>query len=227
MKHLVSGEGTITEKAYGRLQNISIDYAIMEVTTKGVVLPSDFGWSDIGTWKSLYDFLPKDDHNNVIEGDVFTKDTENCLVLGYERLIATNRLNRTVVVETPDAVFVSDMDYSRDAKSFPALLKDQGRREYLRHQTEYHSWGSYTLLDVKEDHKVARMMIHPGSAYEPSNILMTLHLSVIKGQAKVTAGTRSQVLTQGESMVISGTDAVTFENPGTGPLHLIQVEMDG
>jgi len=67
---------------YRELENISIDYAIMERTEKGVILPVDFGWSDIGSWKSLYDYLPKDENQNVLIGDAITKDTSGCLIMG-------------------------------------------------------------------------------------------------------------------------------------------------
>lgn len=110
--------GEFPEKeAYEQLNDISIDHAIMEKTKKGVALPSEFGWSDIGSWKSLYDFLPKDDDNNVVDGDVIAKDTKNSFIMGHKRLIATNHINNMIVVETPDSVFVSDIDNSRDVKS--------------------------------------------------------------------------------------------------------------
>jgi mannose-1-phosphate guanylyltransferase len=107
---------------YRLLPDLSIDYAVMEKTDKGVVLPSDFDWSDIGSWKSLYDFLPKDAEGNVLDGDVIAQETRNCFVMAYERLIATNRLQNLVVVETPDSIFVSDIDSSRDVKSIVAEL---------------------------------------------------------------------------------------------------------
>ena len=82
----------VSQKDYERLPNISIDYAVMEKTDKSAVLPSDFGWSDIGSWKSLYDFMPKDANGNVIDGDVIPNRTQNCFIMGHERLIATDAL---------------------------------------------------------------------------------------------------------------------------------------
>ncbi|MEJ2474256.1 MAG: hypothetical protein P8Y74_10265 [Desulfobacterales bacterium] len=130
---------------YIRLPDISIDYAIMERTRKGAVLPSDLGWSDIGSWKALYEFLPKDKDNNVIDGDVVAQETRNCFIMSHERLIATNRLDNKVIVETPDAIFVSDIDTSRNVKSIVARLKDTGRTETIRHRTIIHAWGSLII----------------------------------------------------------------------------------
>ncbi|MDX1708850.1 MAG: mannose-1-phosphate guanylyltransferase/mannose-6-phosphate isomerase, partial [Desulfobacterales bacterium] len=128
----------IAQEGYDQLSDISIDYAIMEKTAKGVVLPSDFGWSDIGSWKSLYDFLEKDADNNVVDGDVMAQNSRNSLILGHSRLIAANRLQTMVVVETADSVFVSDLENCREVKSFVARLKNQGREECKRHRSAYH-----------------------------------------------------------------------------------------
>ena len=128
MNAISDGTNPIAKADYDQLPDISIDYAIMEKTDRGVVLPSDFGWSDIGSWKSLYDFLPQDGDANVIDGDVITNDTRGCFILGRDRLIATNHLENMVIVETPDSIFVSDIDHSRDVKAIVARLKAKGRK---------------------------------------------------------------------------------------------------
>ena len=102
----------------------------MEKTDKGAVLPSDFGWSDIGSFKSLYDFLPKDDKGNVMIGDVIAQKTKNCLVIGSKRLVAANHLENMVVVETSDSVFISAMESTQDVKAIVAELKEKKRKEY-------------------------------------------------------------------------------------------------
>ncbi len=154
-----------SQKEYALLPNISIDYAIMEKTDKAAVLPSDFGWSDIGSWKSLYDFIPKDTNGNVIDGDVVSKETRNCLIMGHERLIATSGIKNMVVVETPDAVFVSDMENSRDVKSIVEKLKEKGRTEYQTHKTVHHPWGALTTLEKNDDFSVVQVLLYPGSKF--------------------------------------------------------------
>ncbi len=130
MSNLVAAKETVAKADYEKLPNISIDYAIMERTDRGAVLPSDFGWSDIGSWKSLYDFFPKDDEGNVIKGDVIAKETRNCLIIGSERLVAANHLENMVVVETSDSVFISDMENTQDVKTIVTELKEKKRKEY-------------------------------------------------------------------------------------------------
>ena len=141
IKTLAAASGTLRREDYQLLPNISIDVAIMEKTQKGAVLPSDFGWSDIGSWKSLYDFLPKDENQNVFHGDVICNNTHNCFIMGHERLIAANHLNNVVIVETPDSIFVSDIENSRDVKSIVATLKEKGRWECQQHTTASNPWG--------------------------------------------------------------------------------------
>ena len=214
----------ITKEAYDRLPDISIDYAVMEKTTRGVVLPSDFGWSDIGSWKSLYDFLPKDAELNVIDGDVIANDTRGCFILGRDRLIAVNHLKDLVVVETPDSIFVSDIDHSRDVKSIVARLKAKGRKEYHQHRTVHYPWGSRARLEQKEDFTVSRLMIYPGSTLQTDREApAAMHLVAVKGAARVTADGKSLTLNQGESTAITEKGVVSVENTGDQPIYLIEV----
>ncbi len=214
----------MTKADYDQLPNISIDYAVMEKTTRGVVLPSDFGWSDIGSWKSLYDFLPKDADLNVIDGDVIANDTRGCFILGRDRLIAVNHLKDSVVVETPDSIFVSDIDHSRDVKSIVARLKEKGRKEYHQHRTIYYPWGSQTWLEQKNDFTVSKLMIYPGSTLQVDmDASAAIHLIVVQGAARVTADGQTRLLNQGMSTAIAEKGGVLVENAGDQPIYLIQV----
>jgi len=196
----------------------------MEKTARGVVLPSDFGWSDIGSWKSLYDFLPKDADLNVIDGDVIANDTRGCFILGSDRLIAVNHLKDTVVVETPDSIFVSDIDHSRNVKSIVARLKEKGRKEYHQHRTIHYPWGSRTWLEQKEDFTVSRLMIYPGSTLQTDmDAPAAMHLVVVKGAARVTTDGQTLILNQGKSTAITEKGVVTVENTADRPVYLIQV----
>ena len=224
MEELVSTKDKIIKERYQQLPDVAFDYAIMEKTEKGVVLPSDFGWSDIGSWKSLYDFLPKDKNNNVIDGDVIAKDTKNCFIMGHERLIATNHLDNMVVIETPDSVFVSDIVNSRDVKSIVAQLKEKGRKEYHEHKTVHHPWGILTVLEEKDDYMIAKLIVYPGSIFQIKvDGSMFKHLIVIKGLAKIKSARQTLLLNKGESTVISKNDPAELENPGNEPLFIIQV----
>ena len=226
MEDIFTRELPPTKEAYDRLENISIDYAIMEKTDQCVVVPADFGWSDIGSWKSLYDFLEKDANNNVVDGDVIARDTRNCLVLAHDRLIATNRLQDMVVVETPDSIFVSDLNHSRDVKSIVSELKDHGRKEYQQHRTVHYPWGVSKLLEQRADYKAAELAVYPGSMLQlPVQKDHLLHFLVINGSAKMSTDSAKKSLSAGESFTLNAENRVSIKNTGRGELYLIQVDL--
>ena len=225
MKSIFKVDKPIARKDYDQLNDISIDYAIMEKTAKGVVLPSDFGWSDIGSWKSLYDFLEKDTDNNVIDGDVIAQDTRNCLILGHDRLIATNRLRDMAVIETPDSVFVSDLEHSRDVKSIVTELKEKQRREYQQHRSVYHPWGVYRLLERKGNYTATELTVYARSELElPVKPNTAYHFFVLKGRAKFITGSKHKTLRAGEAITCRNEEAA-IENAAKTQLSLIQVEL--
>jgi mannose-1-phosphate guanylyltransferase/mannose-1-phosphate guanylyltransferase/mannose-6-phosphate isomerase len=226
MKSIFKLDKPIARKDYDQLTDISIDYAIMEKTEKGVVLPSDFGWSDIGSWKSLYDFLEKDADNNVIDGDVIVQDTRNCLILGHDRLIATNRLRGAVVVETPDSVFVSDLEHSRDVKSIVTELKEQQRKEYQQHGSVYHPWGISKLLEHKNNYAATELTVYPRSSLElPPQSNTAYHLFVLKGRARFITGSEDKTLRSGEAITWRAEKQANIENAAKTELSVIQVEL--
>ena len=224
MQAMDPSAGKVQADAYRQLPDISIDYAIMEKTRRGVVLPSDFGWSDIGSWKSLYEFLPKDAQANVIDGDVIANNTRHCFIMGHNRLIATNHLKNTVVVETPDSIFVSDIDNSRDVKSIVASLKADGRAEYRHHRKRYYPWGSVTLLEKNSGFRVSRFEIYPGSSCPVEEELTGARvITVTQGAAAVSTGPDICRIDRGESLNLPTRDMRKIENPGNEPLVLVMV----
>jgi mannose-1-phosphate guanylyltransferase/mannose-6-phosphate isomerase len=226
MKSIFKVAKPIARKDYDLIADISIDYAIMEKTAKGVVLPSDFGWSDIGSWKSLYDFLQKDDDSNVIDGDIIVQDTRNCLILGHDRLIAANRIREMVVVDTADAVFVSDLEHSRDVKSIVHLLKEQQREEYQQHRSVYHPWGISKLLERKENYTATELTVFPSASLVlPVQTNAVYHLFVLKGSAKCTTGSKDKILNSGEAITCPAKALSRIENTAITELSLIQLEL--
>jgi mannose-1-phosphate guanylyltransferase/mannose-6-phosphate isomerase len=205
---------------YIRLPDISIDYAIMERTRKGAVLPSDFGWSDIGSWKSLYEFLPKDKDNNVIDGDVIAQETRNCFIMSHERLIATNHLDNLVIVETPDSIFVSDIDNSRNVKSIVARLKDTGRTEIIRHRTIVHAWGSLTVLDRRKGGDVTRLIIRPDAVCH-SVAEQVCSLTVLEGTGRIG----ELKVKRGSTFTAAAGEVLQVENRGRESMVVIQVAL--
>jgi len=185
------------------------------------------GGDKVGSWKSLYDFLPKNGQHNVTAGDVIAKDTRDCFIMGHERLIATNHLRNMVVVETPDSVFVSDMDRSRDVKEIVTQLKESGRREYHTHRTVYHPWGTLTRLEQREGYRVDRMLIYSKSTVTVAPATAaTRQMICVRGELGVTSQKGDTVLKKGQTAVVSPDATVTLDNKGKETACIVQVQMD-
>lgn len=213
------------DDGYKKLPNISIDYAIMEKTDKGAVLPSDFGWSDIGSWKSLYDFLEKDENGNVIDGNVIEKNTKNSFVMSYGCLIATNHMENMVVVETPDAVFVSEMEKSRDVKFIVEALKEDGRQEHVKHKTVYHPWGTRTVLEKNGTYCIAKLVLYPESCLKIPFSGSVAHLTAVKGKATLRHKDSIFNLDQGKTSSFAKEESLNLENTDSHDLCVIQIDM--
>jgi mannose-1-phosphate guanylyltransferase len=120
------------KKLYQQCHNISIDYAIMEKADNVYVLPCDLGWSDLGTWKSLYEFLPKDKDNNVLIGNILTYETTNSMVrTPNERLVVLQGLDNYIVVEHQNVLLICEKDQEQRIKNFLEDVKRQKGRQYV------------------------------------------------------------------------------------------------
>lgn len=195
MNAIVHDDEPISTQAYQDLENISFDIAIMENTNKGVVLPSDFGWSDIGSWKSLHDHLHKTDNDNVSIGDVVLNNTKNSLVISKSRLVTVNDLADIAIVETPDAVFVSRLETSRRVKEVVALLQQKNRKELKNHLLESHPWGTIQYLEQNPTLIVAKLMIRPQKMYwfRPSSPGY-IYLSLLSGSVEISYPKKEEYL---------------------------------
>jgi mannose-1-phosphate guanylyltransferase/mannose-1-phosphate guanylyltransferase/mannose-6-phosphate isomerase len=226
LKELISKD-MLDINHYNQLENISFDYAIMEKINTGVVLPSDFKWSDIGSWKALYDYLPKDDHKNVIIGNadnIRIQNAQNCMAMGQDRFIFMNRLKNIALIDTPDALFVSDMDNSRDAKDAVSFLKAHERKEYRVHIFQSMEWGNITILDEQPNCIVSRYVIHPGYKIpEYQNLLQLNQWHITSGHGLITIDDYEMSIHAGEHITIESGMLVSFENVSNEDLVFINI----
>jgi len=109
--------------------------------------------------------LKKDENGNILNGNILTRETQGCLVMGGRRLVVTNHIRDTVVIDTPDSVFVSNMENSRDVKFIVKKLKEEGRKESHHHQTRMLPWGSRTFFEECADFYFSRIDILPQKTY--------------------------------------------------------------
>jgi mannose-1-phosphate guanylyltransferase/mannose-6-phosphate isomerase len=204
----------------------SIDYALMEKTDKAAVVEADIGWSDIGSWRALWELAEKDEHGNVLSGDVILEDVENSLIRAGDTLVAAIGLRDTMVVETADAVLIAPISRAQDVKKIVEKLKKQKRDEFHIHRTVYRPWGSYTTLEMRQRFQIKRITVNPGAKLSlQMHHHRHEHWIVVSGMAKVTNGEKVVLLDENESTYITAGTRHRLENPGTIPLELIEVQI--
>ncbi len=213
------------QENFSRLPNISIDYALMEKSSRVATVPLNLYWNDIGSWDALFDILPKDEAGNAKEGRIISINTRNSLILGNKRLIATIGLEDHLVVETPDALLLVKRGETQKVSELVKELKASGYPEATEHVTTYRPWGSYTVLEEGPRYKIKRIVVNPG---ERLSLQMHYHRSehwvVVRGTAKVQIGEEEMYLHENESIFVPKSTKHRLENPGKIPLEIIEVQ---
>lgn len=213
------------DDAYRALTPVSIDNGVMERSTKAVVVPVSFQWSDVGSWGSLDEVAQKDKSGNVIGGRVIDIDSQGSVLYGDRRVVATIGLSDMVVVDTPDATLVCPKSRAQDVKKVVEILKKQGAPEHLEHLTVHRPWGSYTVLEEGPGYKVKRVTVSPGGRLSlQMHHKRSEHWVVIAGTARVTRGEEMFDLAMGQSTAIPVETKHRLENPGQDTLHIIEVQ---
>lgn len=203
----------------------AIDRAVMERTDKAVVVPADFGWSDVGSWGALWDIATKDDEGNAARGDVSLYETSNSLVFSDRRLVATLGVKDLVVVETDDALLIADRLRSQEVREVVEELHGANRTEHVNHTRVYRPWGYYENLDSGPGYLVKRIMVKPGAALSlQMHHHRAEHWVVVSGEARVTRGAEVSNLTRNQSIYIPVAETHRLENPTESELHLIEVQ---
>ncbi|MEG2566084.1 MAG: mannose-1-phosphate guanyltransferase [Acinetobacter sp.] len=214
----------VDEEAFMACPDESIDYAVMEQTSDAVVVPMDAGWSDVGSWSSLWDISHKSPEGNVVTGDVLSHRTENSFLYSESGLLATVGVKDLVVVQTKDAVLIADRNSVQDVKKIVESIKTDGRHEHHTHREVYRPWGKYDSIDTGERYQVKRLTVKPG---EGISLQMHHHRAehwiIVAGTAQVTINDQIRLLGENESVYIPVGAKHCLENPGKIPLELIEV----
>jgi mannose-1-phosphate guanylyltransferase/mannose-6-phosphate isomerase len=214
----------IDKTAFEACRAESIDYAVMEKTREAVVLPLDAGWSDVGSWSSLFDALHSDEDGNVLQGDVLVHDTHDCYVHSTSRLVTAVGMDDHIIVETKDAVLVAPKGRVQDVKELVAALRKAGRSESAWHREVYRPWGSYDSIDDGDRFQVKRLTLKPGGMLSlQMHHHRAEHWIVVQGTARVTCGDKTFLLSENESTFVPIGATHRIENPGKVALHIVEV----
>lgn len=217
---------TLSANAYEKIEDISIDYAVMEKSQNIFMVPGSFGWSDLGSWDELGGLINADQGGNRVQGQVLLHDVSNSYIhAGDNRLIGAVGVNNLIVVDTPDALLVVDRSRTQDVKQIYNTLKALGHDSHKAHQTVHRPWGTYTVLEEGVGYKIKRLVVNPGASL---SLQMHHHRSehwvVVSGEAKVTNGEKILSLSTNQSVFIPAGQKHRLENPGAGNLIVIEVQ---
>jgi len=211
--------------SFAKVPAISLDYAVMERTKSAAVVPADFGWSDVGSWSSLWSIGQHDDAGNVLVGDVITRDVQDSYIRGDGRLVAAIGIEGLVVIATADALLLAPKERAQDVKQLVEQLEREGRPEAIQHLKVDRPWGSYSSIDEGPSHQVKRITVKPGGKLSlQKHAKRAEHWTVVRGTARVTIGDKVFMLHENESTYVPVGSVHRLENPGHIPLDLIEVQ---
>lgn len=216
---------TLDAESFGRAKPIAIDYAVMEKTKMAAVIPASYGWSDVGSWRSVWELSGKDEAGNTARGTVVFHATQNCHVASDRALIALSGVENLVVVATQDAILVASQDSAAGMKDLMARLKQVAPDVTEEHLRVHRPWGAYQSLDISERHQVKRITVKPGGRLSlQKHKFRSEHWIVVRGEARVTIDDLVKTVHENESVYIPLGAVHRLENPGTTLLELIEVQ---
>ncbi len=144
-----------------KIDEDSIDYAVMEKSSKVKVVESDIDWSDLGSFDALYEELPKDENQNTLNPNHISIDSKNNLIYGNERKIATVDIQDLIIVDTGDALLVSKKGSSQKVKQIVSEIRKNTELHNI-HLTAHRPWGTYTVLEDTPKYKIKRIEVQVG-----------------------------------------------------------------
>lgn len=209
-------------ESYARAPDISIDFAVMEKTDLGAVVPANFEWNDIGSWDAVRNAAKqKSADGNVVSGDVVLENSENCLVRGKKGLIVGNGLKNLAIVDEGDALLVSDIKKGSELKTIVDGLIRRKRTEAVRSARLEHGWGVEELMEKGSGFSVKNVKVFKKMEYEPET--GAGRVIVLQGDAIATFGEKSTTLSAGDLLEIPGDIPVRIKNSGKTELRLLEV----
>ena len=215
----------IPSDLFREVPDISVDYAVMEKSSKVAVIPCDFGWSDIGSWTSIRELVPADfDHNRAV-GEVMFVDSYNTFVQSEDRLVAAVGVSDLIIIDTPDALLVAHPDRAQEVKKVVAQLKEKNHDAFRLHRSVVRPWGTFTVLEEGPGFKIKRIEVRPEACL---SLQMHHHRSehwvVVQGTAKITNGENEILIHTNESAYIPAGQKHRLENPGMITCVMIEVQ---
>jgi mannose-1-phosphate guanylyltransferase/mannose-6-phosphate isomerase len=215
-------EGSVPD--YTKLESISIDYGLLEQSKKVVVVTLETEWSDLGTFKALYDVEQHDSEGNLGKAEYFS--AENNFVHAPGKHVGLIGVHDLIVVDTSDALLVCDRRHSEKVKQLVTRYNERNDPVTKFHRQVHRPWGSYTILEETGIYKIKRVSVKPGQKLSLQlHHHRSEHWVVVRGTAEVELNGEIKLLRQGESTFVRSGMRHRLKNPGVIPLEVIEVQL--
>lgn len=213
---------TLHEAAFRDAQDEPTERAIFENSPAVSLAPIDVKWDDVGAWAAVYDVNIKSDDGNVTNGDVMTLDTTNSLIRSDGRLVVVVGMDNVIVVDTKDALLVTDRKHAQQVKTVVEKLKSGGRAEVVSHPFRNHVWGGVEGLAYDPDYRLEKLTVLPGSTMRINGHgLGDSFLSVVAGQGTYLEDQKGNdhTLELGSMLTIDKDTEISLTNTASSDLH--------
>lgn len=210
---------------FNNMPEISVDYAVMEKTKKLAFIPLNSIWKDVGSWNVIYDISQKDKNGNCFFGNTVDIDSSNTIVYSTSKLTATMGLKDAVVVETEDAVLVSNRDNINNIKKIYKKLNGKNASKKEIHKTVYRPWGYYTVLESGNGFLTKSITVNPNAKLSvQKHFHRSEHWIILEGEASVLKGNEYYHLKSGESIDINVEEIHSLQNHGNEQLVVLEIQ---
>lgn len=217
----------LAAEPWSGIDEISIDYAIMEKATNLSVVPYGGAWSDLGGWEAVWREAGPDENGVVAWGSALAIDCKDTLLRSESETleIVGIGLRDIVAVAMHDAVLVSHKSRSQDIKIAVNTMKARGAKQADTFPRDHRPWGWFESLAVGSRFQVKRIVVQPGAALSlQSHHHRAEHWIVVEGTARVTINGNVQLVSENQSVYIPLGAIHRMENPGKLPMVLIEVQ---
>jgi mannose-1-phosphate guanylyltransferase/mannose-6-phosphate isomerase len=215
------------EKYFTTMPSISIDYGVLEKSSRVSLIPCEIGWNDVGSWQAVHEISSQNKDGNTLQGNVVALNCKNSLIRAEKRLVAAIGIENICVIETADAVLISKSDQTQRVREVVDILHARGATEHIYHAKVNRPWGSYTVLEEDQDgFKIKRIEVAPGARLSlQSHRQRSEHWVVVSGTATVTNGDSVITVQKNESTYIPIGTKHRLENLGNEPLHIVEIQV--
>ena len=224
---LPSDAGLLLDETYfSQATSLPTEKAVFERTKHIALAPAAIEWDDVGAWNSFHAIGAKNESGNVASGDVMLINTSGSLVRGGDRLVAVVGMSDVVIVDTDDALLVTNRASAQDVKKIVEQLVLLKRREAECHKTENTLWGSLRHLQRGRGFTMDLLSIDAGTGLEIEGAAgVSRILAVVKGSLQLLQGCSDMHVAAGASQMLDPATKATLVNRCDTVAEVIEISL--